>query len=53
MEDDGVGIERLGGVNRCRERGDGSLVHLLVGRREVTEVEGVADEPPDPGLGAA
>jgi glutamyl-tRNA synthetase len=53
VEYDGVGIECLGGVHGCRERCDGSLVDLLVGRREVAEVKGVADEPADARLRAA
>ncbi len=50
MEDDSLGPDRRGGLERGAHRRDGLVVDHGVGRREVDEVERVADDALDPGL---
>jgi glutamyl/glutaminyl-tRNA synthetase len=53
MEDDSVGLDRAGDVDRVLEGRDRLLVDRLVRSRQVDEVERVADDGTDAGLGAA
>ena len=53
VEDDAVRLDRARRRRPCsQERGARLLPDLLVRGGEVDEVEGVADDRPDPGLGA-
>src|SRR5256886_4064012 len=53
VEDHAVGLDRDGYVHRVLERGDGFLIDLVLRAGEVDQVEGVADDAPDSGFGAA
>ena len=50
VEDDRVGLDRLGGLERRDERADRALETCSSARGEVAEVERVADDPADPRL---
>ena len=51
VEDDAVRLDRARGVDGVAHRLDRLLVDPVVRRREVAEVERVADDAADPGLG--
>jgi hypothetical protein len=53
VEDDAVGVDRAGDLDRVLERRDRLLVEVVLRAREVDEVERVADDGVDPRLGAA
>ena len=53
VEDDRVGLDRVRRLERRAQRRDRALVDRVVGGGEVAEVERVADDAADPGLGAA
>src|SRR5207248_8566713 len=53
VEDDPVGVDRAADLDRVLERRDRLLVEVVLRAREVDEVERVADDGADPGLGAA
>ena len=50
MEDHAVGVDRAADVHRVQQRRDRLLVDGVVGAAEVDEVEGVAEDPVDPGF---
>ena len=52
MEDDGIGVDGAAHLDGVPEGRDGLLVEVVVGTRQVDQVEGVADDAADPGLGA-
>jgi hypothetical protein len=53
MEDDRVRLDRAAHVDRVLERCNRLRVEIVVGARQVDQVERVADDAADPGLGAA
>jgi hypothetical protein len=52
VEHDRVGADRARDLHRVAQRGDRLLVHVVLRRREVAEVERVAEDAPHSGLGA-
>ena len=50
VEDDGVGLDRAGRIDRRAHRRDALLVDRVVRRGEIDEVERVDDDRPDPDL---
>jgi hypothetical protein len=53
VEDDAVGVDRAGDVDRGAQRCDRLLVDVVLRRGEVDQVEGVTDDGGDPRLGGA
>ena len=50
VEDDGLGLDRAGGVDGRAQRGDALLVEVVLRAREVDEVERVDEDAADPEL---